>query len=195
MQKERKKGVLREVETLAGLLSELSHPSFRSVLSLTTEPDRPKSWVRAFKNCFSSGKNGEAQSDHRETSNGSSSQLTQERQMRVQKGDRMHENSIRFPRLAQLEQWQSENCSTLKPQYSSISIYRWNTGTVQIRYCDSENKNSRGFSHVFSNRGYVVPTVPLFHRQFSLLQSFGFGVEQFLTRHCSSCSNISWVIV
>ena len=107
----------------------------------------------------------------------------------------MHENSIRFPRLAHLEQWQSENCSTLKPQYSNAFNHHWNTGTMQIRYCGLVDKNSHRFSHVFNNRRYVVPIVPLFHRRFSLLQSCGLGVEQFSGRHCSTCSNISGVIV
>jgi len=107
----------------------------------------------------------------------------------------MHENSIRFPRLAHLEQWRSENCSTLKTQYSNGSKYNWNSGTMQIRYCGLVDKNSRRFSHVFNNRGYVVPIVPLFHRRFSLLQSCGLRVEQFSGRHCSTCSNISEVVV
>ena len=108
---------------------------------------------------------------------------------------KMHENSIRFPRLAHLEQWQSQNCSTLKPQYSNASNHHWNTGTMQIRYFGLVDKNSRRFSHVFNNRGYAVPIVPLFQRRFSTLQSCGFGVEQFSDRHCSTCSNISGVIV
>lgn len=107
----------------------------------------------------------------------------------------MHENSIRFPRLAHLEQWRFENCSTLKPHYSNASNHHWNTGTMQIRYCGLVDKNSRRFSHVFNNRGYAVPIVPLFQRRFSTLQSCGFGVEQFSDRHCSTCSNISGVIV
>lgn len=107
----------------------------------------------------------------------------------------MHENPIRYLRLAHLEQWQSENCSTLKPQYSNASIYWWNIGTMQIRYCGSVDKNKRRFSHVFNNRGYAVPTVPLFQHCFSPLPSYGFAVEHFSDCHCSTCSNISGVIV
>lgn len=107
----------------------------------------------------------------------------------------MHENSIRLPRLAHLEQWQSENCSTLKPQYSNASNPYWNSGTMQIRYCGSVDKSSRPVTDVFNKRRYAVRIVPLFHRRFQPLQSCGFEVEQFSDRHCSTCSTISEVIV
>lgn len=107
----------------------------------------------------------------------------------------MAESSIKYPRLEHLEQWQPQNRSTLKTRYRTVSNCWWNTGTMQIRYCSLVDGNSSRFSHVFNKIEYAVPTVPLFHQRFSLMQSCGFVVEQFSHRHCSTCSNISGVIV
>lgn len=104
-------------------------------------------------------------------------------------------STVKKPRVEQVEQWPIFYPFHPKPLYSSTKNYYWNSGTMRIRYCGSVDRKQSGNLGVSTIKRFGFCIVPPFHRQFFTPLSGGFEWNRLENGHCSTCANISGVIV